>query len=503
MNYSSTRGGGEAVSAAQAIVAGLAPDGGLYLPETMPQFSLAALAELAKSDYVGRATAILSRFLTDFSEAELRDCVCRAYAPEKFPPQEVAPLVSLDEGVSVLELFHGPTCAFKDFALQLLPLLLTAALKKTGVEKTVVILVATSGDTGKAALSGFADVAGTKLCVFYPDGGTSNIQRRQMTTQAGENVMVYAAEGNFDDAQNGVKAIFTDKAFVEKLSDQGFLLSSANSINWGRLAPQIAYYFSAYCELVNAGKLCLGEPMNVVVPTGNFGNILAAYFAKRCGLPIGKLVCASNQNNVLTDFINTGVYDRNRDFFVTASPSMDILISSNLERLLYLLCDRDGAKLRGFMGRLSTDGAYKVDADLLARLQSEFAAGCADDAQTKETIHDTFAQMGYLCDTHTAVAVRVYRDYVARTGDKTPTVIASTASPFKFADTVLPAATGIAASADDFETLANLSRLTKLPAPAALTALRNLPERFTETIAPAEMSVAVARWLGATSDARK
>ena len=442
MDYISTRDSGHRVSAAQAIVSGLSPDGGLFLPESLPQFSLSEIEAMAKTGYAGRAVAVLSRFLTDFSEDELREYVSRAYAPEKFPPKAVAPVVPLDENAHILELFHGPTCAFKDFALQLLPFLLTASLRKTGCDKTVVILVATSGDTGKAALEGFADVPGAKICVFYPDGGTSNIQRLQMTTQAGENVMVFAAEGNFDDAQNGVKRIFTDRAYAEELADRGYILSSANSINWGRLVPQIAYYFSAYCELLNAGRVKPGDPVNIVVPTGNFGNILAAYFAKHCGLPVGKLVCASNRNNVLTDFITTGTYDRNRGFYVTTSPSMDILISSNLERLLYLLCGRDDKVLRGYMEALAKTGKYTVGADVLAKLQSEFAAGCADDAATAAAIRGVYRETGYLCDTHTAVAVNVYRDYAAKTGDRTPTVIASTASPFKFANSVLPAAFG-------------------------------------------------------------
>lgn len=496
MDYISTRDSGHRVSAAQAIVSGLSPDGGLFLPESLPQFSLSEIEAMAKTGYAGRAVAVLSRFLTDFSEDELREYVSRAYAPEKFPPKAVAPVVPLDENAHILELFHGPTCAFKDFALQLLPFLLTASLRKTGCDKTVVILVATSGDTGKAALEGFADVPGAKICVFYPDGGTSNIQRLQMTTQAGENVMVFAAEGNFDDAQNGVKRIFTDRAYAEELADRGYILSSANSINWGRLVPQIAYYFSAYCELLNAGRVKPGDPVNVVVPTGNFGNILAAYFAKHCGLPVGKLVCASNRNNVLTDFITTGTYDRNRGFYVTTSPSMDILISSNLERLLYLLCGRDDKVLRGYMEALAKTGKYTVGADVLAKLQSEFAAGCADDAATAAAIRGVYRETGYLCDTHTAVAVNVYRDYTAKTGDRTPTVIASTASPFKFANSVLPAAFGRAADGGDFALLAKLAELSGQPAPQALAGLQDKTERFTSTVEPAKMKEAVSGWLG-------
>lgn len=495
MDYISTRDSGYRVSAAQAIVSGLSPDGGLFLPESLPQFSLDEIATMAKTGYAGRAVAVLSRFLTDFTEEELHDYVSRAYVREKFPPEAVAPVVRLDGKTHILELFHGPTCAFKDFALQLLPFLLTASLRKTGCDKTVVILVATSGDTGKAALEGFADVPGAKICVFYPDGGTSNIQRLQMTTQAGENVMVFAAEGNFDDAQNGVKRIFTDRAFAEELAGKGYILSSANSINWGRLVPQIAYYFSAYCELLNTGSVKLGDPVNFVVPTGNFGNILAAYFAKHCGLPVNKLVCASNKNNVLTDFITTGVYDRNRDFFVTTSPSMDILISSNLERLLYLLCGRDDKILRGYMDSLAKTGKYTVGADVFAKLQSEFAAGCADDVKTAETIGEIWREDGYLCDTHTAVAVRVCRDYQAASGDGTPIVVASTASPFKFAGSVLPAAFGLTPEGGDFALLAKLAELSGQPVPKALAGLRDKAERFSVTVEPAKMEEAVGGWL--------
>lgn len=494
MDYISTRGGGQPVSAAQAIVSGLAPDGGLYVPQSLPSFTLDEIASLAGLGYTGRAVEVLSRYLTDFTRGELTEYVERAYAKSKFPPKAVAPVVPLgDNGAYVLELFHGPTCAFKDFALQLLPFLLTASLKKTGVDKTVVILVATSGDTGKAALEGFADVPGAKICVFYPDGGTSNIQRLQMTTQSGDNVMVFAAKGNFDDAQNGVKRIFTDEPFAEALSEQGYLLSSANSINWGRLVPQIVYYFSAYCELLNAGRIKAGDPIDVAVPTGNFGNILAAWFAKHSGLPIRRLICASNRNNVLTDFIKTGTYDRNRDFFLTASPSMDILISSNLERLLYLLCGRDAGRVRGYMQSLAKTGAYTVERDVLERLQAEFSAGCADDAQTAQTIRDTWEKTGYLCDTHTAVAVRVCEQ--ARGSDKTPAVIASTASPFKFAGSVLPAAFGAAPQGDDFAQLDALAKASGLSAPAALAGLQGRKERFQTVVAPADMKQAVSDWL--------
>lgn len=499
MQYISTRNKNCRVSAAEAIVTGLAPDGGLFLPETLPHFQIEEIAALAKHDYARRTTEILSQFLCDFSRDEITECVSAAYSPARFPARGVAPLVSVPIGdcVNMLELYHGPTCAFKDFALQLLPRLLTTSIKKTGIDKTVVILVATSGDTGKAALEGFCDVPGTKICVFYPDGGTSNIQRLQMTTQRGDNVMVLASRGNFDDAQNGVKKIFTDSGFASELSERGYLLSSANSINWGRLVPQIAYYFSAYCDLMNRGVRgrVLGSRVNVVVPTGNFGNILAAYIAKQCGLPIDRLICASNRNNVLTDFINTGDYDRNRKFYVTSSPSMDILISSNLERLLYMLCG-DDMQLRLHMRALADTGKYSIGSAQLSKLQTDFWAGCADDAQTSETIGKLFREHGYLCDTHTAVAARVYQDYVAETGDdKTPTIIASTASPFKFADSVLPAITGREAQGGDFERLRELERIAGKSAPAALMGIDGTEERFTGVVDPEGMKDAVSAWL--------
>ena len=495
MNYQSTRSSAAPVTPAQAIVAGLAPDGGLYLPEQFPQVGPEQLRALVGMDYEGRAVESLSLFLTDFSRQELAAAVAAAYSRQKFAPPQVAPVVSLDDRTHVLELFHGPTCAFKDFALQLLPHLLTGALAKTGCQKTAVILVATSGDTGKAALEGFADVPGTKICVFYPDGGTSNMQRLQMTTQKGGNVQVLAVDGNFDNAQTGVKKIFTDRPLEEELDGKGFLLSSANSINWGRLAPQIVYYFSAYCQLVQDGKIALGQQVNICVPTGNFGNILAAYYAKHCGLPVAKFICASNQNNILTDFLTTGIYDRNRPFYLTTSPSMDILISSNLERLLYLLCGRDPAKLKGYMDQLSAQGRYQVDGGILERLQAEFAAGWADDAAAARTIRRVWEQYGYLCDTHTAVAMDVLAQYQQRTGDATPTLVSSTASPFKFADAVLPAAFGVPAQGDDFARLAQLAAASGLAAPAQLLELQSLPERFTRVVPPDRMKQAVQDWL--------
>ena len=459
MDYISTRDSGHRVSAAQAIVSGLSPDGGLFLPESLPQFSLSEIEAMAKTGYAGRAVAVLSRFLTDFSEDELREYVSRAYAPEKFPPKAVAPVVPLDENAHILELFHGPTCAFKDFALQLLPFLLTASLRKTGCDKTVVILVATSGDTGKAALEGFADVPGAKICVFYPDGGTSNIQRLQMTTQAGENVMVFAAEGNFDDAQNGVKRIFTDRAYAEELADRGYILSSANSINWGRLVPQIAYYFSAYCELLNAGRVKPGDPVNIVVPTGNFGNILAGYYAMRMGLPVNRFICASNINNVLTDFINQGTYNARREFHKTTSPSMDILISSNLERLLFELFDRDASKVEECMDDLKNTGSYSISASLRQRLteKERFWGGYCSEEEVFNAIRDAYNSSRRIIDPHTAVASGVYKKYLEETDDKTPTVIVSTASAFKFPSSVLEAITG--EKAGEFEAIDKLEAL--------------------------------------------
>ena len=494
MKYTSTRGDQNHINAAEAIIAGLAPDGGLYLPVSLPEFSVTDIRSMLSMTYPQRAAMVLSRFLTDYTAAELEDYTQRAYSAEKFAAASPAPVRPLTEYVSILELFHGPTCAFKDFALQMLPLLLTGALKKTGEKRTIVILTATSGDTGKAALEGFADVEGTKIAVFYPDGGTSPIQRLQMTTQKGENVHVFAVNGNFDDAQNGVKRIFNDTDFQKELAEQGYLLSSANSINWGRLAPQIAYYFSAYCDLVLQEKVELGMPFNVVVPTGNFGNILACYIAKCCGLPVGRLICASNSNNVLTDFLETGTYDRNRPFYTTNSPSMDILISSNLERLLYLMCDGDCEKVAGYMKELQETGTYTVDEEMKKRIQSDFAAGYADDEQTADMIDQIYADYGYLVDTHTAVAIDVYRQYSRTSGDTTPTLIASTASPFKFPASVLKAL-GQNSKGTDFEKLDRLSDISKLAAPAQLSSLRDKEERFTEVIEPLKMKDAIAQWL--------
>ena len=403
----------------------------------------------------------------------------------QFDDAAVAPVKMLQDGTAVLELYHGPTCAFKDMALQMLPHLLTASLKKCGEEREVCILVATSGDTGKAALEGFADIPRTKIIVFYPENGVSDVQKLQMTSQSGENVLVSAVKGNFDDAQTGVKLIFGNEEFAEQLSQKGWFLSSANSINWGRLLPQVVYYFSAYCDLVNSGKVTLGDPVNFVVPTGNFGDILAGWYAKQMGLPVHKLVCASNANNVLTDFIRTGTYDRNRPFYTTTSPSMDILVSSNLERLLYCLTG-DARQVAGYMQELKESGWYTVSEELKKKVTEEFWAGCCDDARTMETIREVFQREAYLMDPHTAVAYSVLEQYRSETGDKTPTVVLSTASPFKFCDSVLRAL-GEQTDAPGTVLLEQLTEKTGVTAPAPLAALKNKTVRFTGCTEKEEM----------------
>lgn len=486
MEYVSTRDKSRQVSAAKAIATGIAPDGGLYCPTTFPQLSQEDWKSLLAMDYKARAAFVLGKYLTDFTAEELSEFAAKAYADDKFGGADTAPIVKLADGKYLLELWHGPTCAFKDMALQMLPHLLTASLRKTGETRTACILVATSGDTGKAALDGFANVPGTKIMVYYPVDGVSTIQKLQMVTQEGENVSVCAIRGNFDDAQSAVKRIFTDKATAEKLDGQGMTLSSANSINWGRLAPQIAYYISAYCDMVARGEIALGDRINVCVPTGNFGNILAAYFAKNMGMPVNKFICASNRNNVLTDFFANGAYDRNRDFFTTASPSMDILISSNLERLLFYVSGQNDKVVADLMGRLSTEGRYALTEELFANVRADFDAGYCDDAQTAHTIRTLFEGEHYLADTHTAVAVKVYEDYRARTGDTTPTVIASTASPFKFGQSVIEALGGTVTT-DGIELLDQLSEMTGVPAPAPLAALRGKQPRFDRVVDKADI----------------
>lgn len=494
--YTSTRNNNVKVTASKAITDGISPDGGLYIPEEIPALSADELKALCGVGYKERAKRVLGMYLCDFSKEELDACVEGAYADGKFASEFVAPVVKLHDNISILELFKGPTCAFKDMALQILPHLLTVSARKNLDNKEIVILVATSGDTGKAALEGFKDVPGTKILVFYPDEGVSPMQKLQMTTQEGANVGVCAIKGNFDDAQTGVKSIFTNAAILEKFKANNLVFSSANSINWGRLAPQIVYYVSAYCDMVNNGSVKFGEKINVVVPTGNFGNILAAYFAKEMGVPINKLICASNANNVLTDFLKTGTYDRNRKFYTTVSPSMDILISSNLERLLYILCGRDSDVIKGWFGALSKDGKYTVTDDVRAKLAELFDAGCCDDEGTKKTIGETYSAYSYLADTHTSVAINVCNEYIASTGDKTPVVIASTASPFKFSKAVLEAAGDTNVYDDEFATVNALEKLSGLEAPKQLSALKGKKVRFDRVASKDEMADVVFGMLG-------
>ena len=459
-------------SAAQAIAQGISREGGLFVPSAFPSISMEELKQLVTMTYKERARKILSGYLTDFTQDEIDYCVNGAYTGT-FDNELPAPLFSLDGERHILELWHGPTCAFKDLALQILPFLLTVSARKSAPDKKIVILVATSGDTGKAALAGFADVPGTSIAVFFPQNGVSPMQQLQMTTQQGSNVAVCAIEGNFDDAQTGVKKIFADEDMKQFLSDRNMGFSSANSINFGRLAPQIVYYFSAYCDLVKENKISLGDAVNVTVPTGNFGNILAAYYAKQMGLPVKKFICASNRNNILTDFLSTGTYDRNRPFYTTSSPSMDILISSNLERLLYHLYSNSAADTAELMEQLNKTGVYRVSPAVLEMIRKEFYAGFCDEESTAKTIAELFTKEHYLCDTHTAVAVKVNEDYRRETGDETPCIIASTASPYKFASSVLGAIDNGALPEDDFELLEKLSELSGTPVPAPLKKLKS------------------------------
>lgn len=480
MLYTSTRDKSIKVESADAIAHGISEEGGLFIPVEIPKISKDDINELVGMDYIGRAKKILSLYLTDFSEDEIDYCVNGAYAKGKFSDEKIAPLHTLSDKAEILELWKGPTCAFKDMALQLLPYLLTVAAKKSAPDRKIVILVATSGDTGKAALEGFKDVPGTKILVFYPEDGVSPMQKLQMITQEGENVAVCAIEGNFDDAQNGVKAIFTDKEVAKKLDGMGMMFSSANSINWGRLVPQIVYYVSAYCDMLSKGKIKMGDEINVVVPTGNFGNILAAYYAKEMGVPIKKLICASNSNDVLTEFLKTGVYNRVRDFYTTISPSMDILISSNLERLLFLLSSMDDVKVNAWMKELKESGKYRVGDEVLSKIKAVFEAGCCNDEKTKATIAEVFEEKKYLCDTHTAVAVAVYEDYIAQSGDSTPTVIASTANPFKFSASVLDAVRpGMTEGMNEFDMVLGLHVETGADCPPQLANLKDKTPRFT------------------------
>ena len=496
MFFTSTRDNNVKVTASKAIADGISPDGGLYIPESIPQLSADEIKALCGVNYKERAKKVLGLYLTDFTKEELDYCVEGAYKDGKFDSEFVAPVVNVHDNVNILELFRGPTCAFKDMALQILPYLLTVSAKKNLKDKEIVILVATSGDTGKAALEGFKDVPGTRILVFYPNDGVSPMQKLQMTTQEGGNVGVCAIYGNFDDCQTGVKNIFTNKEILDRFEQNNLVFSSANSINWGRLAPQIVYYVSAYCDMINNGSIKYGDKINIVVPTGNFGNILAAYFAKEMGLPVNKLICASNANKVLTDFIETGVYDRNRDFYTTVSPSMDILISSNLERLLYILCGRDSAVINDWFTQLKENGKYEVSDEVKAQIQSLFVAGCCDDVKTKETINRVYNDYGYLADTHTAVALDVCDSYIESTGDNTPVVVASTASPFKFSKAVLSAVEGEKDYADEFSTVSALEDVSSLKAPAQLSALKGKDVRFTKVTSKENMADVVFEMLG-------
>ena len=474
MFYKSTRNSEVKVSSAQAIAQGISEDGGLFVPSEIPAITLDDIKALGEKSYAERALFVFSKYLTDFTEAEIRYCVEGAYNTKNFDTDNIAELAHLFDGTYMLELWHGPTCAFKDMALQILPYLLTTSIKKLGVDKKVVILVATSGDTGKAALEGFKDVKGTEILVFYPEDGVSAMQKKQMTTQEGGNVGVCAIKGNFDDAQTGVKTIFTSKETADKLAENGMMFSSANSINWGRLAPQIIYYVSTYAQLVADGEIELGDKINIVVPTGNFGNILAGYYAKHMGVPVNKLICASNANNVLTDFIKTGVYDRNRPFHTTISPSMDILISSNLERLIYRIAGNNAAKNAELMASLKSEGKYKITDDMKAQL-ADFYGNYATEAEDAATIKKIYEDCGYVIDTHTSVAATVYDKYRKETGDTTKTVIASTASPYKFTRSVMNAIDSKYDSMGDFELVDELSKISNVKVPNAIEEIRTAP----------------------------
>lgn len=495
IKYTSTRAAFN-FDSADAIKQGISQEGGLFVPKTIPQFSYDEISAMSDMTYNQRAYAVLSKFLTDFTADELKKCIDNAYDSSKFSGEKTVPLVKINDSAYMLELWHGPTCAFKDMALQILPHFLTASLKKTDENRTAVILVATSGDTGKAALEGFRDVDMTKIIVFYPELGVSNMQKKQMQTQKGDNVDVCGIKGNFDDAQSGVKEIFTNDYIKNRLNENGYFFSSANSINWGRLVPQIVYYFSSYADLLQNGEIKIGDKINICVPTGNFGNILAAYYAKCAGLPVNKFICASNKNKVLTDFINTGIYNKNREFFATSSPSMDILISSNLERLLYHLSGNNTETITELMNSLKNNGEYKVSDEIKEKLQSEFSGGFCDEEDTAKCIKDIFDKYGYIMDTHTAVGMKVYLDYVKKTSDTTKTVIASTANCYKFSDNVLRAVAGKNENyADDFEILEKLEQVTGTKAPCQISGLRDAAVRFDRVIDKSGLSEELERFL--------
>ena len=490
--YKSTRSNDVEVTASQAILKGLADDGGLFVPESIPALE-ADMDTLAEMSYQETAYEVMRQFLTDFTEEELKDCIAKAY-DEKFDTKEIAPLVKKDEAY-YLELFHGKTIAFKDMALSILPHLLTTSAKKNQVKNEIVILTATSGDTGKAALAGFADVPGTKIIVFYPKNGVSPIQEKQMVTQKGANTFVVGIHGNFDDAQTGVKKMFGDKELAAQMDKAGYQFSSANSINIGRLVPQVVYYVYAYAKMYANGEVAKGEKINVVVPTGNFGNILAAYYAKHMGVPIDKLICASNDNKVLYDFFRTGTYDRNREFILTTSPSMDILISSNLERLIYKIAGADAAKDVTLMQNLAAEGKYEITDDMKAQLK-DFYGNYASEKETAEEIAEVYKKTGYIMDTHTAVASKVYRKYVTETGDQTKTVIASTASPYKFTRSVMDAIDAEKyKDMGDFELVDALSELSGVKVPQAIEEIRTAPVLHKNVVETEDMPKIVKQFL--------
>ena len=490
--YRSTRNAEETATASQAILKGLANEGGLFVPDEIPELDV-SLEALADMSYQEVAYEVMSRMLTDFTEDELKACISGAY-DTNFDTDLIAP-VKYHHGAFILELFHGKTIAFKDMALSILPYLLTTAAKKNNIDKEIVILTATSGDTGKAALAGFADVPGTRIAVFYPKNGVSPIQEKQMVTEKGKNTFVAGITGNFDDAQTGVKKMFADKELNKYLDEKGFQFSSANSINIGRLVPQMVYYVYAYSRLVKAGTISAGDEINVVVPTGNFGNILAAYYASLMGLPIKKFICASNENKVLYDFFTTGEYDRNREFILTTSPSMDILISSNLERLIYRIAGNDAEKNTELMKSLNETGKYEITDEMKKNLY-QFYGNFADSEEVSEIIRKMYDEDGYIIDTHTAVAVSVYDKYKADTQDETPTVIASTASPYKFTRSVMTAIDKTMEAKDDFELVDELEKLSQVRIPRAVEEIRTAPVVHDTVCEKEEMEAVVKKFLG-------
>ena len=486
MKYQSTRGSRNTKTAAQAVIQGIAEDKGLYVPAQIPAFP-GKIEDMVGKPYKEVAFKIIKAFFDDYTDEEMQHCVDGAY-DSKFEAEDVVPVVEAG-GAYFLELYHGRTAAFKDMALSILPYLLTTAMKKENEDKKICILTATSGDTGKAALEGFADVPGTEIIVFFPNQGVSEVQERQMITQEGDNTHVFAIKGNFDDAQTGVKKIFNDSDFAEKLAGMGCKLSSANSINIGRLVPQVAYYVYGYAKLIEKGVIKAGDKVNIVVPTGNFGNILAAYYAGQMGIPVNRFICASNKNRVLTDFFENGEYDINRDFYLTNSPSMDILISSNLERLLYHLSGNDGDEIKSLMAALENEKHYKVS-DKIREGMKDFCGGSATVEETNETIGQMYDEHGYLMDTHTAVAYKVYKDYVEKTGDETPTLIASTASAYKFAESVAQAI-GLAKEDNGFEYVKAVEAATGVKVPSGLKDLDKKEIRHRDVIEIPDMISAV------------